>query len=65
MLRNVLHKISIASMLIGGVLICGSMESVNIDMLTFAEMFKYYWSVGIPMVIGGGICFTLVKTIEF
>ena len=62
-MRKMLHKISIASMVIGFTLMFGTMGSVEIDTMTIGEMLKY-WAVGIVMILGGWKCSTLVKTTE-
>lgn len=60
MLRKVLHKISVISMIAGGVLIYGTMGSLEIDAITFGEMFKY-WAVGFAMLLAGWKCSKLLK----
>lgn len=60
MLRKVLHKVSVISMITGGVLIYGTMGSLEIDMMTLGEMFKY-WIVGFAMLLGGWKCSKLLN----
>ena len=63
MVRKVLHKVSIMSMIAGGVLLYGTGGSLDIDAITFGELFKY-WAVGITMLIGGWKCLALTKRTE-
>lgn len=62
MLRKVLHKVSIISMIAGGVLLYGTASSLDIDAITFGEMFKY-WMVGFAMLLGGWKCSKLTRVI--